>query len=427
MALSEKSPLVVDQVNNKLPMNPPEYDHIGIQRGSSAHPWGMATHALASVLRSARAAKRADVRVSLANHFSSKVYTTNSEVSGEVVITPARDIPFDHLDIALVGSADTRRDGVDMTHLTTHRFLRLEMPVDEDAYPAEMVFQAGRTYTFPFNFNIPAHLSSQACTHRISSDDLWERHMSLPPTLGGWEKDDLAPDMARIEYSVKAHILTRSRRGLVVVADSSHPVNVMPTTFEEPPLSITENDRLYSLQKSKNVRKNLFSSVQGRISAVAAQPAAVHLSREGHDANQSSIPVTLTFEPSSADVVPPQLNSAAIKVGAHTWFREAPMQVLPNLGNQMENFAYPESVSLPKTCKPTVEWTQHVDPSNQKSPIFHTATVEVPFKLPVADKMFVPTFHSCIISRVYSLRLVLDGDVKLELTAPLQVVMDPSE
>lgn len=372
---------------------------------------------------SARSAKRAEVKVSLNDHFNSKIYTTNSEISGEVTITPAKNIPFDRVDIALTGSAETRREGVEVIHFATHRFLRLEMPIDNSAYPPSRVFETGKTYKFPFNFNVPAHLSSQACTHRLESEDVWEKHMTLPPTVGGWEKDDLAPDMARIEYSVKTHVLSRSKRGFVVQLDNSYHINVIPSTYEEPPLNVTETDKLYSLKKSKNVRKNLFFPVQGRISAVAAQPAAIMLSKEGHDANQSSIPVALTFEPSSADVIPPQFNSASIEAQAHTWFREAPMQTLPNLDSQMENFAYYDPVSLSPKTKPNVQWIQHVDPSNQKSPIFHIATVEVPFKLPVADKTFIPTFHSCIISRAYSLRLVLGGDVKLDVTVPLQVVM----
>jgi hypothetical protein len=60
---------------------------------------------------------------------------------------------------------------------------------------------------------------------------------------------------------------------------------------------------------------------------------------------------------------------------------------------------------------------------NKSSPIFHTATVEVPFELPTSDKMFVPTFHSCIISRAYTIKLVLEGDVKIDLVVPVQVVM----
>jgi hypothetical protein len=422
MALSEKPfSSHVDVQVAKLPMTPPEYEHLGIHKNGTCQPWG-AAHALASTLKG-KMSKKAEVHISINGHFNSKVYTTNSEISGVVAITPTRNTRFDHIDISLDGISETRRDGPDTTHLTSHRFLRLEMPIDESEYPSSRVLVTGTTYTFPFIFNVPAHLTSKACTHTTVSEDVWERHMSLPPTLGGWEKDDMAPDMARITYGVKAFVLTRAKTGYNIVLGNSHRINVIPTSFEEPPLNITERDDLYKIEKSKKVRKNIFSASQGRISAVAAQPAAIHLSKEGYEASESSIPISFTFEPSSADVIPPQITSASMKVYAHTWFRDQPMRNLPTMGSQIANFGYPFSVSLPKT-EAKIEWTQNLDMQSTKtSPVFHTATLEVPFKLPTVDKMYVPTFHSCIISRAYTVKVVLEGDVKIDLIVPVQVVM----
>ncbi|KAF4456131.1 arrestin protein [Fusarium austroafricanum] len=422
MALSEKAlSSFVDVQVAKLPKTPPEYEHIGIHKNGSAQPWG-AAHALASTLKG-KMSKKPEVHIAINGHFNSKVYTTNSEVSGVVNITPARNTRFDRIDISLDGLGETRRDGPDMTHMTSHRFLRLEMPIDDSEYPESRVLTAGTTYTFPFIFNVPAHLTSKACTHKTVSEDVWEKHMALPPSLGSWEKDDMAPDMARVTYSIQAYVLTRSKHGFNIALGNSHCINVMPTSFEEPPLNITEKDDLYKVEKSKKVKKNIFSASQGRISAVAAQPAAIHLTKEGYEASGSSIPISFTFEPSAADVIPPQFTSASLKIQAHTWFRDQPMLNLPTRGSQVANFGYPFSVPLSKT-KPEVQWTQNVDmESTKSSPVFHTATLEVPFKLPTADKMFVPTFHSCIISRAYTVKVVLDGDVKIDLTVPVQVVM----
>ncbi|KAF5016509.1 hypothetical protein F66182_11788 [Fusarium sp. NRRL 66182] len=428
MAVSAKtlsSHFVDDQVTKLPPMATPEYEHLGIHRNGSIVPHGSA-HNLASALRE-KMAKKPEVQIAISGHFNSKIYTTNSEVSGEVTVTPGRDTPFDHVDVSLDGFSQTRRDGPDTTHITTHRFLRLEMPVDDFEYPDSRVLEAGRTYTFSFVFNIPSHLSSKACSHHTCSDDVWEKHMALPPTLGGWEKDDLAPDMARVSYSVKAVVLIRAKQGYNTLLGNSHAINVVPSSFEQPPLNITPNDKLYKLEKSKKFRKTIFSSSQGRVSAVAAQPAAIHLGKQGHEASRSSIPVSLTFEPSTADVVPPKMASASIKVWAHTWFRDHPMQSFPNMGSQIANFGYPCSVSLPKMA-PEVKWTPNVGLGGSKtSAVFHTATVEVPFALPTLDKMFVPTFHSCIVSRAYTVKVVLDGDVKVELMVPVQVAMGAAD
>ncbi|EKJ72439.1 hypothetical protein FPSE_07320 [Fusarium pseudograminearum CS3096] len=422
MSLSEKPfSSHVDVQVAKLPTTPPDYEHLGIHRDGSCQPWG-AAQALASTLKG-KMSRKPEVQISINNHFNSKVYTTNSEISGVVSITPSRNTRFNHVDISLDGMTETRRDGPDMTHMTSHRFLRLEMPINESEYPSSNILSAGTTYTFPFIFNVPAHLTSKACTHSTVSEDVWERHMSLPPTLGGWEKDDMAPNMARVSYSVKAFVLTRTKTGFVAILGNSHRINVMPTSFEEPPLNITERDDLYKIEKSKKVRKNIFSASHGRISAVAAQPAAVHLSKKGYEASGSSIPISFTFEPSSADVIPPQITSAAMKVYSHTWFRDQPMRNLPTMGSQVANFGYPYSVCLPKT-ETKIEWTQNLDMQSTKaSPIFYTATVQIPFELPTVDKMFVPTFHSCIVSRAYTVKVVLEGDVKIDLIVPVQVVM----
>ncbi|KAI1059106.1 hypothetical protein LB507_004077 [Fusarium sp. FIESC RH6] len=418
MSLTEKAFSSVVHLD-KLPQTPPEYEHLGIHKNGSS-PWGGAA-ALASTLKG-KMSRKPEVNISINGHFNSKVYTTNSEISGVVSITPSRNTRFDHIDISLDGMSETRRDGPDMTHMTTHRFLRLEMPIDESEYPTTRILSAGTTYTFPFIFNVPAHLTSKACTHKTNSEDIWERHMSLPPTLRGWEKDDMAPDMARVGYSIKAFVLTRAKDGYNIALGNLHRINVIPTSFEEPPLNITERDDLYKIEKSKKVKKNIFSTSQGRISAVAAQPAAIHLSKEGYQASGSSVPISFTFEPSSADVIPPQIVSASMKIQSHTWFRDQPMPALPTHGSQIANFGYPFSVPLPKT-ETKIQWTQNLDMQSTKtSPIFHTATLEVPFTLP-EDKMFVPTFHSCIVSRAYTVKVVLEGDVKIDLVVPVQVVM----
>jgi len=62
---------------------------------------------------------------------------------------------------------------------------------------------------------------------------------------------------------------------------------------------------------------------------------------------------------------------------------------------------------------------------------FYTATILVPITLP-SNKSFVPTFHSCIISRVYSLdlRLGLHSVTlmapSLDVEVPIQVSVAPS-
>jgi hypothetical protein len=61
----------------------------------------------------------------------------------------------------------------------------------------------------------------------------------------------------------------------------------------------------------------------------------------------------------------------------------------------------------------------------------YTTTLSVPISLPTDKKTFIPTFHSCIASRVYTLHLTVvlggaGGEKKLALVVPLQVAIASS-
>jgi hypothetical protein len=63
------------------------------------------------------------------------------------------------------------------------------------------------------------------------------------------------------------------------------------------------------------------------------------------------------------------------------------------------------------------------------SSVVHSAILQVPIKLPLHKKTFIPTFHSCIASRVYTLQLALSvssgtTSSTINLSVPLQVAVD---
>lgn len=61
------------------------------------------------------------------------------------------------------------------------------------------------------------------------------------------------------------------------------------------------------------------------------------------------------------------------------------------------------------------------DPSSgYKGKNFYTARVVVPIALPKGNKCFVPTFHSCLMSRVYGL------DLYISIQTPYATVKDPT-
>ena len=150
---------------------------------------------------------RSDIRVNLKDHYSSKVYTSSSPITGDVTITTKREVPFDQIQILLLGQTKTSFEGVSVPQDITHTFLKMMMPIPDSTYPTPRVLEPGQTYTIPFNFVVPNQLTINACNHERLADQMQDHHVLLPPSLGGWERDDMAPKMARVEYSVKARVL----------------------------------------------------------------------------------------------------------------------------------------------------------------------------------------------------------------------------
>jgi hypothetical protein len=445
---------------------------------------------VATVSRSGLVARRSSVDINIHGHYNSKVYTSGTSISGEVTVTPWRDTHFDYVQIVLLGTTWTRLDALQVPQHSSHTFLKLAMPVPESAYPVPRVMEAGHTYTIPFNFVVPSHLTVGACTHHAQSDVIRDMHMRLPPSMAGqlWDRDDLAPEMAQVEYAIKARVLREPdhEHGRPIKLMEAHQaLRVLPASSEDPPLGLTKHDRGYCLSKTKSLRRSLFSGKIGRLTATAAQPTAVVVSADGRSASTSSAVVALKYEPSSssssADGAPPKVNTVSAKLVATTYFSATPMTRLPNLGSGKYDFgndqrlSYSTSVNLFSTSVDKVSWRQQIaaqarrdsgyasdgndtnnaasggdsdntsntnntsqeavplrtpkkKSSSSSSPVFHTATLAIPFKLPTSKKMFLPTFHSCLISRVYTLQLTLSvgssSNTSVSLALPLQIAVD---
>ena len=69
-------------------------------------------------------------------------------------------------------------------------------------------------------------------------------------------------------------------------------------------------------------------------------------------------------------------------------------------------------------------WKTH----NEKSPdpaavldTYYTARVVVPIDLPKSDKTYVPSFHTCLVSRIYSLDIALAAKASLGSSATSRI------
>ena len=487
----------------------------GSNRSASGYARRLMTSA-GAVAGQGGAAAKATMEIHIDKHYRSKVYTSGTAVRGRVTVRapPRDDVRFDAVQILLLGTTRTRSDGVNIPKATSHTFLRLCMPVPESQYPVPRVFEAGRSYDVPFNFVVPHNLTLNACKHTVANDAVRDCHTLPPPTVGAWDRDDLAPDMSRVEYAIKARVLRDDDSVAAAAGSSNHhhhndklleasqEIKVLPTYPEAPPLSVTWYDRLYTMSKSKTLRRTILSPKLGKVTVSAAQPCAAMLSPDGHRSAGTTAELDVNFEPAAtsggASAAPPRVTAVTAKVTAVTYYSASGVRILPNLGDWDRSYgfegsgSYSTTVSLPVPPEmPQITWTRRrpaamlradsgygtggEGPSDSEQtmravqeesagsrsaaattttsatttsgltktktkdktaaadpPAPYTGTLQIPIHLPTEKKTFLPTFHSCITSRVYVLNLTVSLSCggtasSLALAVPLQVgVLEPS-
>ncbi|OJD35834.1 arrestin domain-containing protein [Diplodia corticola] len=410
--------------------------------------------------------------------------STMDKLEGEVSVTAPRDTRFDDIEIAFVGQSTTYVDKfasaptMSSRSDATHQFLKLRQPIDESTLPMPRIAEAGRTYRFPFTFVIPAHLLPRSC-QRYGNDQVRAAHLQLPPSLGdtsiaghcGKLLDDLAPEMARISYAIKVTV-TRERETdakVVTLVDKIKKVRVKPAFEEQPPLVVGSNDSEYRLRQEKNVRKGIFKGKLGRLVMETQQPRSLCIPGARIPVNgpiTTSAKVALRFDPADENSLPPRLGSLSSKLRVTTYFATTPRRQFPSHEHVMLDMSqgtFTDTLPLSSRCMAGAQWTKHTptaaeiaaasDPaiSRRDSGIsdcsavstgknipepsasyvagrpYYTANLLIPIELP-ANKTFLPTFHSCLISRVYRLDLSLSVSTtsSISLKVPVQISAESS-
>ncbi|KAL1962185.1 hypothetical protein VTN77DRAFT_531 [Rasamsonia byssochlamydoides] len=399
-------------------------------------------------------------------------YTTLDKIEGVVTVHADQDTNFHSVEITFEGTSRTSVErpatpGHPVNRPSAfHTFLKLRQPIDETSYPEPRVFKSRRLHKFPFTFVVPAQLLPQSCTHSICNQHLRHAHTQLPPSFGdpmlasdGQSLlDDLAPQMTQISYIIRVCVKRLSADGskpktLMAVAKK---VRIIPASVEQPPLEIASNSDDYCLRKEKDVRKGLLRGKMGRLVMAASQPKPLQLRPPGSDSTDVSTAVTvhLRFDP-EGDELPPRLGTLWSKLRASTFFATIPWTEFPSkspaLAWNTARGIYSETVPLSSLCVASAQWEHHTNPaagrsrrgSSQSSSsaetmtgpsasyagkTFYTASIIVPVSLP-KGKAFVPTFHSCLVSRVYTLELAVSYHTpntsviapSLSLKIPIQI------
>jgi hypothetical protein len=416
-----------------------------------------------------------EVQIELANHPDPYVtYTTGSALSGTVSIATTERTPFDEVQIVLEGSSHVVLE--QSSHITghseieaSHTFLKLNMPIKKADYPYPRILEPWALNSFNFNFVIPAQLLPQACRHKCVADHVHDAHLELPPSMGDpriSQTDDLSPESGCVSYKIVAKVVrhhdSRKTKPLVI-ATASHPIRVIPSVPEAPPLHFTGSE--YMFTKTKKLKTGIFSSRLGTLSLKASQPAPFIVSHEASraivDSSTITVPLTIRFDPFKASHVPPPLVNltanihsftfAAIKGQAsistsptprspndpsrivHT--RSVPLEtssvsdlvdcpvqwrfVSANAHHGAGSHSDDDQIPTPTNASQTEMTTVTSDCEDRSSPTarqahklqvradgYYEAQITLPLSLP-SDKSWLPTFHSCLTSRIYALEFSL--------------------
>jgi hypothetical protein len=355
-----------------------------------------------------------------------------------------------------------------------HRFLRLLQPISRSQLPENGIFEAGKIYKFPFTFVVPTHLLPRACAHKCDNDHVKEAHLLLPPSFGdsdlcgydGRPLDDLSPDMARVLYCINVKMSRWRDDGTEnVVAKASKKLRIKPAYEEQPPINI-DSDEEYCGRLEKTLRKGLVKGKLGHLVMEASQPKSFRLPAtppgDAIPPITTMVKLKLRFDPHDESSQPPRLNSLSSKLKVRTFFASTPQHAFPSKATTFPDMSQgyiSHTILLSTRCVASVDWQRHepgfmpsTSPPRRDSAVstcssdfnavpapsshhhqhlpFYTAIVIVPLSLPT-KKYFVPTFHNCIVSRIYALSLHLSTQGQplgpsLTLRIPVQISAEGS-
>lgn len=390
------------------------------------------------------------------------IRVTNDLIHGYVCLKFEDNASIDNLSITFEGKARTRVEKHVLLSNNAghtcgdHNFLRMSQSVQPADMPKDGVARRDQSYIFPFKFRVPEVLLPYVCTHALKGGNAVRRaHLLLPPSLGkpftsSSLADHSGPSKARINYAIHATVRRHFSNGTSVILKKEKPIWVLPRRHEQPTRPLSTGGPYYRLSQEKNVSQGptAFGERGGQLGAeIATLPSSVIIDHSG--TSESSLPlrvsVNLVFSPATIDQPPPQLESIIINLHSFTFYGAMEYEDIPRPEKTQTNCdectQHMDSFRLGNYCLRDTAWVRHPTersqateeeavpyPSNPKEPSPSThlsslgaandvlpcykSSLQIPIQLPPNSsgqhKVFLtPTFSSCLISRMYSLEIVV--------------------
>ncbi|KAL2825947.1 hypothetical protein BDW59DRAFT_179727 [Aspergillus cavernicola] len=374
-------------------------------------------------------------------------FATGETINGIVSIASQSDINFENVHISFIGEQSTSIPS-NTPPKAHHRFLELVQPIQDSVLPTPRVLKKGREYEIPFSFQVPDYLSSSSCSH--SANPLVKAaHLHVPPScgdatvsgFGGRLRDDSAPAACKVGYTI---VVKLGRPSLVtgtqeIILERKQKIRIKSHVGDVPlpdlPMGSLSSE--YSLHHEETVLDSRKQPV-GQLAVTLEQPDCFwHPLRDPIGFISKAVRLSLVYttttttttNPSSQSQTAignlPDLKSLRGQITISTIYTTSfttphPPPRKRDFFNRPLNFR-DDDLPLSIPSLPQLRWIQAHSP--ETGGVYHTATILVPVTLP-KDKNFVPTFHSCLISRIYSLsfQLSVQGvSTQVKLRAPMQI------
>ncbi|RAK86393.1 hypothetical protein BO79DRAFT_153844 [Aspergillus costaricaensis CBS 115574] len=361
-------------------------------------------------------------------------YTTGDHIDGVASVITNKDIEIEGIQILLQGSGS-------LSTKAKHVFLSMHQPMENMGIPIPKVLKTGRVYSFEFQFTVPDRLLPHICRHIKQNRHVSEAHLLLPPSMGKTRsrthpasKDGLSPSSVETSYSICVSLFTPSKKGHPShrLSSMTKPVWIIPTVYEQPPIGHSDS-LLYCVHREIVLKRGLWNGISGRLFASALQPNSLSSSATGLGMErkfEAMASLELEFF-SHALQKPPELKSMAAKLVAITFHSSRQWEDFPDASFGEDHFGledrnvYRRSINLSEVCLKSQKWAKS---TGDLSSNCYKTVVQIPITSP-RDRLLTPTFHSCLVSRIYLIELSLSyyipGAValtsSLNLRVPIQV------
>jgi hypothetical protein len=373
-----------------------------------------------------------------------RTFTTRERIIGKLTIKPWIDTAFEKLEIKLQGISRTYGRRIvphapnARTVTTAHRFLELTQPDLAQCFPDDKVFRSGRHYTFPFEFAIPDRMLPATCRHVVESPGIHELHTLMPPSLGdrqAGEANDYAPRRVSVKYRVIARVFKAEgpagHSEMEMLAFDSKRIQFMPSDVVPMPVP-EESNHIYHVGRYIPLRKLLVKQLGNlAVTSVQASTFRVQKAHSGvwHSDLSGQVRLELMFIPAFDGAEPPKQIELSGIFRTETTSAVSPLVQLPStdpwLGPGLDRHTAP-SVILSSQAVGNISWTKVSaagTESGEKCPSYEALPSGRPPQYPRSNSHYsaeivaslaaavgcslVPTFHSCLISRTYSIDLRL--------------------